>query len=71
MAIPIFVVIGVIVSAFTRLNAIILGQPVSVSALDLIALAIVLVLVAAILWLVRSLLRDLRDQRPRLAGGTA
>ena len=71
MAIPIFVVIGVIVSAFTRLNAIILGQPVSVSALDLIALAIVLVLVAAILWLVRSLLQDLRDQRPRLAGGTA
>lgn len=56
--IPVLLVISLVISAHARLNAVILGQPVSVSALGLIALGVLLVLVAAILWIVRTILRD-------------
>jgi ABC-type Mn2+/Zn2+ transport system permease subunit len=49
---------GLIVSAHARLTAVLFGQPVSVSALDLIALLMVLTLVAAVLFLVRLILRE-------------
>ena len=58
MALPVCILVGLIISACTKLNAVILGQPVSVSGLDLIALAVVLALIAGILWLVRAIIRD-------------
>ena len=45
-------------SAQARLNAVILGQPVSVPVLGLVALAVVLALATAVLWLLRSAFRD-------------
>ena len=42
---------GLLASAQARLNAVILGQPVSVPVLGLVALAVVLLLAAAVLWL--------------------
>ena len=62
--IPVLVVIGLFISAHARLNAVILGQPVSVSALDLIAAAMLLALVALVLLIVRTLVRDSGRQRP-------
>ncbi|MGH3194192.1 MAG: hypothetical protein ACRDPY_42245 [Streptosporangiaceae bacterium] len=50
--------LALIVSARTRLTATVLGQPVSIPALWLIAAAVVLALAAMVLWLVRSILRD-------------
>jgi len=52
------IVLGLIVSAKTRLNAVILGQPVSIPALWLLAAALVLALLALVLWLIRSTIRD-------------
>jgi hypothetical protein len=49
---------GLLASAQARLNAVILGQPVSVPVLGLVALAVVLALAAAVLWLLRSAFRD-------------
>lgn len=56
--IPLIIVASVIASACAKLNAVILGRPVSVSALDVVAVVVLLALVAAILWLVRALIRD-------------
>ena len=67
--IPVLAVLGLIVSAHARLNAVVLGQPVSASALDLIALSVILALVAAILWIIRTILRDGLQLRPAWAGG--
>ena len=50
--------VGLVVSAQARLNAVILGQPVSVPVLGLVALAVVLLLAIAVLWLIRSVIRD-------------
>ena len=50
--------LGLIVSARARLNAVILGQPVSVPMLWLVAAAIVLVLAALVLWILRGIIRD-------------
>jgi len=47
-----------VVSARTRLNAVILGQPVSMPVLWLIAAAVALTLAALVLWLLRSAVRD-------------
>lgn len=47
-----------VVTAQTRLTATVLGQPVSVPALWLVALAVVLALAALVLWLIRSAVRD-------------
>ena len=49
---------GLLASAQARLNAVILGQPVSVPVLGIVALAVVLLLAAAVLYLVRSIARD-------------
>jgi hypothetical protein len=56
--IPVLVVVSLIVSGCTRLNAVILGKPVSVSPLLLIAAAVLLTLAVALLWILRALLRD-------------
>ncbi len=50
--------VSLVVSAQARLNAVILGQPVSVPVLGIVALAVVLLLAAAVLWLLRSAFRD-------------
>jgi hypothetical protein len=52
--------LGLIVSARTRLSAVVLGQPVSMPVLWLIAAIMVLALFVAVLVLVRLLVRDLR-----------
>ena len=54
----VFAFAGLLVSAQVRLNAVILGQPVSVPVLGIVALAVVLLLAAAVLWLLRSAFRD-------------
>ena len=50
--------LGLIVSARARLSAVILGQPVSVPVLWLVAAAIVLVLAVLVLWILRGIIRD-------------
>jgi hypothetical protein len=49
------VLLGLVVSARTRLNAVVLGQPVSVPVLWLVAAAVVLALAAVVLVLLRML----------------
>ncbi len=49
---------GLLASAHARLNAVVLGQPVSVPVLGIVALAVVLALAVAMLWLLRSAIRD-------------
>ncbi len=51
-------VIGLAVSARTRLTGTVLGQPLSIPVLWLIAAAVVLALAAAVLALLRMILRD-------------
>jgi hypothetical protein len=60
MSAPVFVLalIALATSAMTRLNAVVLGQPVSVPVLWLVAVAVVLILAAVVLYLLRSILRD-------------
>lgn len=55
--VPVLVVVSLIVSGYTRLNAVILGRPVSVPLLLLVAAAVILTLAVAVLWLLRSVLR--------------
>ncbi len=65
MTIPILVVVSVIVSAYTRLNAVILGQPVSIQPLLLVAVIVILALAVALLWVLRSLLSFRSSPYPR------
>lgn len=58
--------LGLIVSARIRLNTVILGQPVSVPVLWLVFAAVVLLLAALVLVLLRLLLRDGLRLRPRM-----
>ena len=59
--------VSLLASAQAKLNAVILGQPVSVPVLGIVALAVVLLLVAAVLYLLRSIARDVRLLlRPRV-----
>lgn len=58
--------LALLVSARVRLSGVIFGQPVSVPVLGLITAVVVLGLVAIILWLVRSILRDGLRLRPRV-----
>ena len=67
--IPILIVGSVVASAFTRLNGVILGKPVSVSPLLLIAIAVILALAIGLLWMLRLLIRDGLRLRPAWAGG--
>jgi hypothetical protein len=55
-------VIGLIVSAKTRLNLVLFGQPVSIPWLGLIFAVLILVLVAVILHLIRVLREEFRRQ---------
>jgi hypothetical protein len=59
--------LGLIASARVRLTAVILGQPVSVPVLGIVAVVVVLALVVTVLFLVRSLVRDGMRLRPRKA----
>jgi uncharacterized membrane protein (DUF106 family) len=63
------VLLGLIVSAQARLNAVLLGQHVSVPVLGLVAVAVVLALAAVVLALVRTIVRDraFLYLRPRMA----
>ena len=59
--------VSLLASAQAKLNAVILGQPVSVPVLGIIALAVVLLLAVAVLYLLRSIARDLGLRlRPRV-----
>jgi hypothetical protein len=54
----VFAFAGLAVSAQARLNAVILGQPVSVPVLGVIALGLVLLLAVLLLLLIRTGVRD-------------
>jgi hypothetical protein len=56
--------LGLIVSARVRLNAVVLGQPVSVPVLWLVFAAVVLLLAIVVLVLLRLLIRDGLRLRP-------
>lgn len=58
--------IGLATSAQTRMHAVLLGQPVSVPVLWLIAAIVTLALAAAVLILARLLIRDGLRLRPRM-----
>lgn len=60
------VVIGLVVSARTRLTAVIFGQPVVIPVLWLAAAVLVLALAALVLVLARLLLEDGLRLRPRM-----
>ena len=49
-----------------KLNAVVLGQPVSVPVLGIIAVIVALLLAAAVLYLLRGLIRDGLNLRPRM-----
>ena len=66
--IPVLVVLGVLVSGVTKLHAVILGRPVSVPLLLLIAIALILALAIGLLWILRTLIRDSLRLRPAWAG---
>ena len=62
---PALVIIGLIISAHARLNAVIFGQPVSVPAIWLIAAAFLLALAALVLYLVRQIQQDRPQPAPQ------
>jgi hypothetical protein len=67
MTIPlpaVLAIIGLIVSANTKMHAVIAGMPVTVPVLWLLAAAMVLGLTAAVLFLIRTILRDGLRVRP-------
>ena len=64
MSIPLLVVLGVIASAFTKLNAVILGRPVTIPLLMLIAAALFLALAVVLAAIIRVILRDRPRPRP-------
>jgi len=57
-------IVALVVSARTRLDAVILGRPVSVPWLGIVALVLVLALAALVLHLARLLARDGLRLRP-------
>ena len=57
-------VIGLFVSARTKLNAVVFGQHFTIPVLWLIAAAVVLAITAVVLWLIRQIARDGLRQRP-------
>ena len=58
--------LGLIALAKAKLNATVVGLPVSIPVLGLIAVIVALVLAAAVLYLLRSLVRDGLNLRPRM-----
>lgn len=61
-------IFGIGISAQTRVNAVLLGQPVSVPVLGIIAIIIALLMLAAVLFLARLLIRDGLRLRPGSVG---
>ena len=55
---PLLVVAAVIASAFTRLNAVILGRPVTIPLLMLVFAVLILALAVVLAAIVRLILRD-------------
>ena len=49
--------VALVTSAWTRINAVVLGRPVSVPVIGVIALVVVLTLTVAVLLLLRSVMR--------------
>jgi hypothetical protein len=64
MSIPVLVVLSVIASAYTKLNGVILGRPVSVPLLMLVAAVVVLALAVVLAAIIRVILRDRPRPRP-------
>lgn len=62
--IPVAIVVGVVISAYTKLNAVVLGRPVSVPLLMLVGVAVLLALLLGLAVVVRAILRDGRRLRP-------
>jgi hypothetical protein len=60
-------VIGLFVSARTKVNAVVFGQHLSIPVLWLMAAIIILALLAAVLWLARLLAAEGLRQRPAWA----
>ena len=68
MSVPalLLVFFGLAASAHARLNAVILGQPISVPWLGVVLGVLLLALAAGVLWLIRSLLQEGLRLRPHL-----
>jgi len=60
----ILIVIGVIVSAVTKLHAVVLGQPVTVPYIGIVAVLVGLALTVMVLVLIRLMVRDGLRLRP-------
>lgn len=60
---PILILISIIWSAYTRVTASAGGHTVTVSLGLLVLVAVVLALVASILWLTRAIIRELPSRR--------
>ena len=68
--IPVLIVVSLIASAYVKLNAVILGRPVSVSPLLLVAVIVILALGIGLLWVLRALILDGLRLRPAWTGGS-
>ena len=64
MSVPVLVVLGVIASAFSLVNAVILGRPVTIPLLMLVLAALLLALAVVLAAIVRVILRDRPRPRP-------
>jgi hypothetical protein len=58
MIAPVLVVLAVVVAARTRLDAVVMGRPVSVPVIGILFTIVVLALAVAVLFLARQVLRD-------------
>jgi uncharacterized membrane protein len=67
LPVPVLIVLGLIIAAHARLNAVVLGMHFSVPVLGLIFAVLILILVIAVLLLARSLAREIRRPRHRWA----
>lgn len=62
--VPVLVILGVVMSARTRLNGVVFGQPVSVPPLLLLFAVLLLALAGGLLLVVRLIIRDGLRLRP-------
>ena len=58
MTAPVLIVLAVVASAFTKLNAVILGRPVTIPLLMLVFAVVILALAVALAAIVRGIVRD-------------
>jgi hypothetical protein len=59
--------VGLFVSARIQIRGVLFGQPVSVPLLGLVGAVLVLAIIAVILWLLRSIVREGLRLKPRAA----